>query len=100
MSITHSFSLTEALSLDLLGTLSYAGAYYVETNYGSDAGSALTHAQLDAGLNYAVSEAFSVGLKGSFSSILDSDVRDDIDEGDVYPETDIFFGGVTASYSF
>lgn len=100
LSITHSFSLTDALSLDLLGTLSYSGEYYVETNYGSDAGSALTHAQLDAGLNYAVSEAFSVGLKGSFSSILDSDVRDDIDEGDVYPETDIFFGGVTASYSF
>ena len=100
LSITHSFSLTEALSLDLLGTLSYSGEYYVETNYGSDAGSALTHAQLDAGLNYAVSEAFSVGLKGSFSSILDSDVRDDIDEGDVYPETDIFYGGVTASYSF
>ena len=99
-SIGHSFSLMDSLSLDLTGTLSYSGEYYVETNYSSDAGSAFTHAQLDAVLNYALTEKAAVGLKGSYSSILDGDVRDDIDETDFYPETDIFFGGVTASYSF
>jgi hypothetical protein len=99
-SIGHSFELMDALSLDLTGTLSYSGEYYVESNYGSDAGSAFTHAQLDAVLNYALNEKAAVGLKASYSSIVDGDVRDDIEETDFYPETDIFFGGVTASYSF
>ncbi|HRZ13334.1 MAG TPA: hypothetical protein P5567_12870 [Kiritimatiellia bacterium] len=96
----HGFELSDALSLDLGTVLGWAGTYYVESNYGADTGSALTHAQVDATLRYALNEKASVGLKGTFSSILDSDVRDAIDEGGVYPDTDIFFGGVTASYSF
>ena len=99
-SIGHSFELTDAFSLDLTGTLSYAGEFYVELNYGSDTGAAFTHAQIDAVLNYTLSEKASVGLKGSYSSIVDGDVRDDIQDSDFYPEVDIFFGGVTASYSF
>lgn len=100
LSIGHSLSISDPLSLDLGATVSYAGEYYIANDYGSEAGSAFAHVQFDAGLNYALSEALSVGLTGSFSSILDSDVRDDIKAGDVYPEVDIFFGGVTASYSF
>ena len=69
-------------------------------NFDSATGDALTHAQFDAGLNYAVSETLSLGLKGSYSALLDSDLRDDVDEGGYYPETDLFFGGVTASYTF
>jgi hypothetical protein len=100
LSIGHSFSLTDALSLDLGATLGYAGKYYVSSNYGSGAGSAFTHAQADAVLNFALSEKASIGLKGSYCSIIDQDLRDDIKAGDVYPDVDIFFGGVTASYSF
>ena len=98
--IGHSLGLTDALALDLGASLGYAGDYYVASNYGSEAGSALAYAQIDAALNYAVSEAFSVGLKGAFSTLVDDDLRDDVDEGEYYPETDLFFGGVTASYSF
>lgn len=98
--LTHSFSLTDKLALDLTGTVSYAGDYYVNENYGSTAGSSFTHAQIDAFLNYALNEKATVGLKASYSSILDSTVRDDIDETDFYAETDIFFGGVYAGYSF
>jgi hypothetical protein len=100
LSIGHSIAIADALSLDLGATVSYAGEYYVANDYGSEAGAAFTHVQFDAGLNYALSEALSVGVKGAFSSILDSGIRDDIQAGDVYPEVDIFFGGVTASYSF
>jgi hypothetical protein len=100
LSIGHSFDIVDKLSLDLGATLGYAGEYYLDSNYGSTTGDAFTHAQIDAVLNFALSEQASVGLKGSFSSILDSDARDDIEAGDVYPEVDIFFGGVTASYSF
>ena len=98
--IGHSLGLTDALSLDLGAGFGYAGEYYVESNYGSDAGAALAYAQLDAALTYAVSEAFSVGLKGAVSTLVDDDLRDDVDEGGYYPETDIFYGGVTAGYSF
>lgn len=101
-SVGHSFELTEKLSLDLGATLGYAGEYYVSDNYdGSDAGAAFTHVQADAGLNFALTEQASVGLKGSYSSILDGDIRDDVKAADGgYPEVDIFYGGVTASYSF
>lgn len=98
--VAHSFGLTDALSLNLGAVLGFAGDYYVESNYGSDAGAAFTHAQFDAVLSYALTEKASVGLKGSFSTLLDGDVRDDVDAAGVYPDTDIFFGGVTASYSF
>lgn len=101
-SLGHSFELTDKLSLDLGATLGYAGKYYVSDNYDeSDAGAAFTHVQADAGLNFALTEQASVGLKGSYSSILDGDIRDDIKAADGgYPEVDIFYGGVTASYSF
>ena len=98
--IGHSIGLTDALSLDLGASLGYAGQYYVASNYGSDTGDALSHDQVDAVLTYAISEKVSVGLKGSVSTLLDSDLRDDVDAEGYYPETDIFFGGVTASYTF
>ncbi len=98
--IAHSIGLTDALSLDLGAALGYAGKYYVASNYGSATGDALSHAQVDAVLTYAFSETVSVGLKGSVSTLLDSDLRDDVDAEGYYPETDIFFGGVTASYTF
>lgn len=99
-SLSHSFSLTDALSLDLGATLGYAGEFYIDQNYGSDAGSAFTHAQADAALTFALNEKISVSAKASYSSILEDDVRDDIEAGDVYPDVDIFFGGVNVSYSF
>lgn len=99
-SIGHSLALTDGLSLDLGAAIGYAGKYYVEDNYASATGSAFTHAQFDAGLTYALSETLSLGLKASYSSLIDSDIRDDVDASGIYPETDIFFGGVSASYSF
>ena len=101
LGIGHSLDLIEdKLSLDLGATVGFAGEYYVADNYGGDAGSAWSHVELDAGLNYAVTETLSVGLKAAVSSILDSDVRDDIDAEGYYPEKDLFYGGLTASYSF
>ena len=101
LGIGHGFELSDKLSLDLGASVGYAGEYYVEYNYGfSDAGELLTHAQIDAGLNYSLTEQTSIGLKASYSSILDGDLRDDIEENDSFPEVDVFYGGVTASYSF
>ena len=98
--VAHSFGLTDALSLNLGAVLGFAGDYYVESNYGSAAGAAFTHAQFDAALSYALTEKASVALKGSFSTLLDGDLRDDVDAAGVYADKDVFFGGVNASYSF
>ena len=100
LAIGHSFDITDALSLDLGAEVCYAGKYYVVADYGSNAGSTWGNAQFDAALNYAVSDDLSLGLTASFSTILDSDVRDDIKEIGYYPEVDIFFGGLTATYNF
>lgn len=100
-SIGHSIELTEKLALDLGTTVGYAGKYYVADNYNdSDAGDGFTHVQADAGLNFALTEQASIGLKGAYSSIIDSGIRDDARAEGGYPEVDIFFGGLTASYSF
>ncbi len=99
-SIGHSLDLMDALSLDLGATAGYAGKGLVEAVYLSDTGAAFTFAQIDASLNYAVTSALSVGLKGAFSTLIDSDIRDAIKASGDYPKSDIFFGGLTASYTF
>ena len=98
--VGHGFDLMDKLALNLGAVLGFAGEYYVESNYGSGTGAAFTHAQFDAALSYALTEKASVALKGSFSTILDGDVRDDMETAGVYPDADVFFGGVNASYSF
>ena len=68
--------------------------------YGSEDGSALANAEVNATLNYAVTEQFTVSLLASFSSILDSDVRDSIEESEYFPEVDFFYGGISLGYTF
>ena len=98
--VGHGFDLMDKLALNLGAILGFAGEYYVESNYGSGTGAAFTHAQFDAALSYALTEKASVALKGSFSTLLDGDLRDDVEAAGVYADTDVFFGGVNASYSF
>lgn len=98
--VGHGFDLMDKLALNLGAVLGFAGDYYVESNYGSGTGAVFTHAQFDAALSYALTDKASVALKGSFSTLLDGDLRDDVDAAGVYADQDVFFGGVNASYSF
>ena len=98
--VAHGFDLMDKLSLNLGAVLGFAGDYYVESNYGSGTGAAFTHAQFDAALSYALTEKASVAIKGSFSTLLDGDLRDDVEAAGVYADQDVFFGGINASYSF
>ena len=95
VTVGHGFDLTDKLALNLGAVLGFAGDYYVESNYGSGTGAAFTHAQFDAALSCALTDKASVALKGAFSTLLDGDLRDDVDA-----DRDSFFGGVNASYSF
>ena len=100
LGIGHSVELTDQLTLDLGAEVSYAGKYYVAADYGSDYGSTWGHAELNAALNYTVSETLSLGVNAAYSSILKSDVRRDIKDGEFYPDVDILYGGLTATCSF
>ena len=99
-SIGHSLEVSDQLSLDLGAAISYAGRDYMANVYGSEDGSALANAEVNATLNYAVTEQFTVSLLASFSSILDSDVRDSIEESEYFPEVDFFYGGISLGYTF
>lgn len=98
-SVSHSFAITDPLSLNLGATVGFGGSYFTETNYGGD-GSGFTHAQFDAILNYAVTEALSVGVRGSYTTLIDEDVRDGCKANEGISDVDLFFGGVTVNFTF
>lgn len=103
-SLGHSFDLSDTilsgLSLDLGGTVGYGARYYAQAAFSDDCSAGFTHVEVSAALNYAVTDNISVGLKGIFSSIIDSDMRDgvDADERDIDPDN--FYGGFNVSYNF
>ena len=98
--IGHSFDLTDLLSLGLGATVGFAGEDFADRNYGSDEGAAFSHAQFDAKLNYAVTDALDVYAKASFSTLIDSDIRDGIKDSYDDIDCDFFYGGVGVGYSF
>lgn len=99
-SIGHSLALTDLLSLDLGASIVFSGRDYAARNFGSSEGAAFSNAQIDAALNFALTESTTLYVKGSFSSLLDSDIRDAVDADDSIPELDYFVGGAGVSYTF
>lgn len=97
--IGHDFELTDLLGLHLGATVGFVGDDFAE-RYGSDDGAAFSHAQFDAKLGYAVTDAFEVHAKASFSTLIDGDIRDGVE--DMYDDIDceIFYGGVGCGYTF
>jgi hypothetical protein len=105
--ISHSFDLTDAISLKLSGECTYGlddwmdkwnrtdedGATVVK---GGDAG--FVDVMVMATLGWQVTDNWSVALKAGWSSLIDDDARDSADFDDV--EKDIFFGGVSTAWSF
>ena len=97
-SIGHDFDLTELLTLGLGATVGFAGDDFAERNYGSTDGAAFSHAQLEAKLGYAVTDAFEVHAKARFSTLIDGDIRDAMDDADY--DLDYFYGGIGCGYTF
>jgi hypothetical protein len=96
--IGHSFDLTDLLSLGLGATIGFAGDDFADRNYSSDDGAAFSHAQFDATLGYAVTDAFEVHAKARFSTLIDGDIRDAMDDDDY--DLDYFYGGIGCGYTF
>lgn len=103
--VSPKYALTEKLSLGADVEVGYAGADYVGGSYGSKNKAAFSHAQAVASLSYALTDKLSAAVKGGYSTILDSDMRDDMrardEEGKKpYPQIDIGFGGLFFNYDF
>ena len=94
--IGHDFSLLDALTLGLGAKVCYAFDDWMERQYGCDAG--FNDVELKANLDFAVTDAWSVGALVGYTSLLDGDVRDAVDEADGHK--DYVYGGVTTTYSF
>jgi hypothetical protein len=97
--IGHDIALTDLLTLGLGATVGFVGDDFAE-RYGSDDGAAFSHAQFDAKLGYAVTDAFEVYAKGRFSTLIDGDIRDGVKDSYDDTKCDIFYGGVGCSYTF
>ena len=85
--------------------LGYAGSYYVNHSYCSKDKAAFSHAQVTGKLGVGLTDKFTVGIKGGYSTVIDSDMRDDMraadEEGNKpYPAIDYGFGGVYFNYDF
>ena len=98
--IGHDIDLTDLLTLGLGGTVSFSGEDFADRNYGSTEGAAFSHAQVDAKLNYAVTDAFDVYAKCTFSTLIDKDIRDGIKDSYDDIDCDFFYGGVGVGYTF
>lgn len=101
--IAPSWKICDDLSLGVDCQIGYGGSYFISHSYGSKDESAFTHAQAIAKLCYSVTPKFSVGIEGGYSTIIDSDLRDDMtavdEEGNKpFDDVDCFFGGVCFSY--
>ena len=97
--IGHDFDLTDLLGLHLGATVGFVGDDFAE-RYGSDDGAAFSHAQFDATLGYAVTDAFEVHAKARFSTLIDGDIRDGVKDSYDDSDCDFFYGGVGCGYTF
>ena len=108
--IGHSFKLADAVSLSLDAQCTYGLDDWMEkwsrssgdeessstVVKGGEAG--LVDVMIGATLAWKVTDAWSVALKGGFSSLIDSDARDAVDYDDI--DSDIFWAGVNTTYTF
>lgn len=96
--ISHSFPLGEVYkgispSLDLSGSVGYGSSNYNEGYFGVDS-SGFVDLLLTAGLAIPIDEHLSVGPYVSFSQVIDSKLRDAVEDDNAT------FFGVTLSYAF
>ncbi len=95
----HSFVLNDKLSLDLSSSLGFGDSDFNEFNFGEDS-SALVDFNFGVAAPYKVTDSITVTTSLMFSSIVDSDNRDSVDDRDCCDKTDNVYGGITFIYSF
>lgn len=97
LGVSHSFVLTEKLSLDLGASIAWADEDYHE-GYIGIAQDGFSDISVSVGLSYAVNDNTSLFLSLAFADFVDGDISDGADS--TYGDSDIFFGGVGLAFSF
>lgn len=99
LGIGHSFELTEMAALDLGASIGYADSAYNKAYFGDSADrAAFNDMNLSVGISYAVSEEITMGVAGTYTRLMDSDVRDAGKAS--YGYKDHYYGGLSMAYAF
>jgi len=93
MAVGHKFS------IDLSSSLGFGDSDFNEFNFGEDS-SALVDFNFGVAVPYKITDDITITPILMFSSIVDSDNRDSVDDRDCCDKTDNVYGGITLAYSF
>ena len=97
--IGHSFAFTDSLGLDLSSSIGYGDSDYNSGNFGS-ADSAFVDFNVGISMPYKATENISIIPMLTLTTLLDSNIRDSI-ENNAYGNDDTYvYGGVNVSFSF
>lgn len=99
--ISHTFDVSDALSVDLALSVGAGSADYNEYYFGTT-DDALNDGNAVLTATYAVSQALSVGAYVQYTKMLDSDIEDVVEAEDsgYFNDGDVVVGGASLSYSF
>ncbi len=97
--IGHSFSIIDNFGIDLSSSIGYGGSDYNSVSFGSD-DSAFVDFNIGISLPYNATDNIAIIPMLTLTTLLDSDIRDSI-ENNVYGNDDTYiYGGVNVSFSF
>ena len=99
LAVGHSFSINDKFSVDLSSSIGWGDSDFSDYNFGEDS-SALIDYNFGVAAPYKVTDKITLTPTLMFSSLIDSDNRDSVDDRDYCDETDNFYGGLAVSFSF
>ncbi|MCD6268636.1 MAG: hypothetical protein J7J71_00690 [Deltaproteobacteria bacterium] len=99
LAVGHSFSINDKFSVDLSSSIGWGDSDFSEYNFGEDS-SALIDFNIGVSAPYKLTNNITISPVLMFSSIVDSDNRDSVDDRDYCDNTDNVYGGLTLAYSF
>ena len=99
LAASHSFAFNDKFSLDLSSSLGFGDSDFNDYNFGEDS-SSLVDFNFGVAAPYKVTDSITVTTSLMFSSIVDSDNRDSVDDRSCCDKTDNVYGGITFAYSF
>ncbi len=92
--ISHTYEATDRLGLSAGAWIGWANGDYHEAYYGTPARASVADVLLSVSIDYALTEAISVSVCGSYSDLPDNTLEELTDKSEVV------FGGVSVSMSF
>lgn len=99
LGVSHSFSINEKVAIDLSGSLGYGDSDYNEAYFGVNGGG-FVDAAGTIGLPIQITKQLTVTPILSYSSLIDSEIRDNTADKQCCNNDDNIYGGIALSFSF